>query len=106
MLITAVLFSHRFNGNSPTNDQTIFTQIIPLPGQNVKLLQNCRVIGIGRVADGNMLHGHEIPKTFIKIVITKLDANIVPLFKAAFNPPYLSVGEHTAWPANQCVVIL
>ena len=100
------MFLHRFTGNSPTNDHDCFTQSKPLPGQNVKLLQNSRVIGLGQVTDGNVLHDHEIPRTFINVVITKLDANIVPLFKAAFNPPYLSLGEHTAWPANQCVVVL
>ena len=98
--------SHRFTGENSTNDQSSYTEIKPLPGQNVKLLQNARVIGLGQVADGNILHGHEIPRTFIKVVITRLDANIVPLFKAAFNPPYLSLGEHTAWPANQCVVVM
>ena len=98
--------SHRFTGENSTNDQSSYTEIKPLPGQNVKLLQNARVIGLGQVADGNILHGHEIPTSFIKVVITRLDANIVPLFKAAFNPPYLSLGEHTAWPANQCVVVL
>ena len=97
---------HRFTGNSPNNDQNSFTQIKPLPGQNVKLLQNSHVIGLGRVTDGNILHGHEIPTTFIKVVITNLDANIVPIFNAAFNPPNLSVGEYTAWPVNQCVVVM
>ena len=100
------MLSNRFTGKSSTNNQNSYTKIKPLSGQNVKLLQNAHVIGLGQVADGNILHGHEIPWTFIKVVITRLDSNIVPLYKAAFNPPYLSLGEHTAWSANQCVVVL
>ena len=61
------------------------------------------MIGLGQVADGNIVHGHEI---LCKVVITRLDANIVPLYKAAFNPSYLSLGEHTAWPGNQCLAVL
>ena len=74
------------------------------PGQSVKLLQNSCIVGVGKIVGGNILHNHTIPDSFIKISITQIKDNITPLFKTTFDQPYLSVGEFTAWPTNQCVV--
>ena len=74
----------------------------PKPGQNVNIIStNSRVVGTGKVMEGNMLHGHEIPDSFVKISIQKIDSNIPPLLKSTFDEPYLTAGVFTAWPAHQ-----
>ena len=87
------------------NEHSYCTSITKLmPGQSVKLLQNSHMIGVGKVVDGNVLHGHAIPDSFVKVAITQIESSISPLYKTTFDQPYLSVGEFTAWPTHQCVM--
>lgn len=37
------------------------------------------VIGTAMVMKGNMSHRHEIPDSFVKIAMHKIDSNITPL---------------------------
>ena len=79
----------------------------PMPGQEVNLVaSNSRVVGRGMVMDGNKLHGHEIPSSFLKVAITKIENNIVPLLRTTFDDAYLTVGGFTAWPACQCIAVI
>lgn len=71
----------------------------------MKLLQNSHVIGIGRVADGNVLHGYIIPESFVKVVITNINSNVIPHLTNTINQSHLSVGEFTAWPTSQCIML-
>lgn len=76
-------------------------------GQEVNLVaSNSRVVGRGMVMEGNKLHGHEIPSSFLKVPITKIEDNIAPLLRTTFDDPYLTVGGFTAWPAYQCTAIV
>lgn len=79
----------------------------PWPGQEVNLVaSDSRVVGRGTVMEGNKLHGHEIPSSFLKVTITKIDTGVTPLLRTTFDEPYLTVGEFTAWPAHQCVAVV
>ena len=80
----------------------------PWPGQEVNLVaaSNSRVVGRGMVMEGNKLHGHEIPSSFLKVAITKIENNTAPLLRTTFDEPYLTVGGFTAWPAHQCVAVV
>ena len=63
------------------------------PGQNDRVISSAsRVIGTAMVMEGNMLHRHEIPDSFVKISIHKIESNIPPLFKTTFDEPYLMAG--------------
>ena len=97
-----LLYRHKSNLMGEHSYCTSMTKL--MPGQSIKLLQNSHVIGTGKVVDGNVLHGHAIPESFVKVAIMQIEANIAPLFKTTFDQPYLSAGEFTAWPTSQCVV--
>ena len=101
---------HAYSSQQPTAipvaQQTALIQQTPIvklkPGQNVRVISSTsRVIGTAMVMEGNMLHRHEIPDSFVKICIHKIESNIPPLFTTTFDEPYLMAGGFTAWPAHQ-----
>ena len=101
---------HSYSSQQPTAvpvaQQTALTQQTPTvklkPGQNVRVISSTsRVIGTAMVMEGNMLHRHEIPDSFVKICIHKIESKIPPLFTTTFDEPYLMAGVFTAWPAHQ-----
>jgi len=87
--------------------QTVLHVLKPCPGQEVNLVaSNSRVVGRGMVMEGNTLHGHEIPSSFLKVAITEIENNVAPLLRTMFDEPYLIVGGFTAWPARQCIAVV
>ena len=101
---------HRLAANRSISDHTYNCQrqlqtdvLRPCPGQEVYLVaSDSQVVGRGMVMEGNKLHGHEIPRSFVKVAITHIEKNVPPLLRTTFDDPYLTVGGFTAWPACQC----
>jgi len=74
------------------------------PGQTVHMLRNTSIVGKAKTMEGNRLHGHIIPDSFIRVFIDTIEENIPPLFRTTFDGPCLEAGGITAWPVDQCVV--
>ena len=98
-----IFLLYRYTKSNIVREHSYCTSMSKLmPGQSIKLLQNSHVIGTGKVVDGDVLHGCAIPDSFVKLAIMQIKPNVVPLLKTTFDQPYLSAGEFTAWPTNQC----
>lgn len=63
------------------------------------LMQNRKCVGMGVVAKGHILHGHNIPEGSVKVVIEYLQPNVSPFFSGSFDEP-LTAGQLAAWPTN------
>ena len=80
---------HSYKSQQPTAvpvaQQTALIQQTPIvkfkPGQNVRVISSTSCVIGTMVMEGNILHSHEIPDSFIKISIHKIDSNIPLFFK-------------------------
>jgi len=67
----------------------------------IRLMKNNECVGIGTVLDGDILHGHKIPKGFKKVVLEAVKPRLPPEMKGPFEDDFLCTGQFTAWPCNQ-----
>ena len=67
----------------------------------MRLMKGMECVGIGTLVDGNMLHGHSIPKHFRKVVLEAVKPGIPPELKGSFEDDCLYNGQFTAWPLNR-----
>ena len=56
---------------------------------------------IGTILDGDMLHGHKIPRGLTKAVLEAVKQGLPPEMKGPFEDDFLQKGQFTAWPLNQ-----
>jgi len=58
-------------------------------------------VGTGTVLDGRIVHGKPIPDGFVRVMITSIEPNTVPMFASHFdNKATLEVGQFTAWQVS------
>jgi len=70
-------------------------------GRRVRLMRNKECVGIATIVDGKILHGHTIPRDFIKVMLDAIKPGLTPEMKGPFEDDYLCIGQFTAWPLNQ-----
>ena len=54
-------------------------------GSPVKLLKNFNIVGLGRILDGNHVHGKAIPQDYIKMEITQIFPEIRVILSTPFD---------------------
>lgn len=90
------------SGIISTNDQYMMHTIDA--GKKVKLTYHGRIVGVGTVIDGTVLHGMELPTGFVKVVVDEIHENITPLVKGKFSDDFIGVGEIHGWPVEDVMV--
>ena len=77
---------------------------IPNGTQKVVLLASSgQAVGIGSIAEGNMLHGQPVPAGYTKVVIEYVQPGTVPMLSTDFDSEELCTGQFTAWPTD-CIM--
>ena len=68
-------------------------------GHSIQLLSSTyKAIGTAVTMSGSVLHGHDIPSEYSKVVVDKIDANVKPWPLIKGDDENLSSGSITAWP--------
>ena len=74
--------------------------LISAVGRRVRLMINKECVGIAKIVDGK-IHGHTIPRDFIKVMLDAIKPGLTPEMKGPFEDDYLCIGQFTVWPLNQ-----
>ena len=92
--------------NSKQNKQPKPTPTLSV-GSKVNILKNQKPVGTGLVAEGNILHGHDVPDGYVKLIIQEIELNVKPVVKSAFDDDEetLSAGQFVMWPLKNVKVI-
>lgn len=70
-------------------------------GSQVRLMEGNECVGTGVLADGDVLHGHTIPRNFRKVMVETVKPGVPPKLNGAFEDDFLCSGQFTVWPFNQ-----
>jgi len=64
-------------------------------------LKGKECVGIATQMEGDVLHGHKIPKNYVKVLLEAIRPNFPAEIKGPFEDDFLSIGQITAWPLNK-----
>ncbi len=72
--------------------------------QKVTLMSSSgQAVGMGSIADGNMLHGKVIPDGYTKVIVEYIQPGTVPMLTTNFDDEELCAGQFAAW-ATACII--